>query len=315
LTLVLLAPLSAQAGPLVTRTLTFNAFPDGFLFLVAGPAQSLGSGYQYVPIGFGQEQEARDIGDGEIVVAERYPGDVFGSGQILSREDGRNFEVLSFDIADLTDNPNGGGGTGGLVGSGYRVGFSGSGGDTEFSPTSSTFVTVDVSANPIFQGLSGLGINLVSGPDDDFAIDNIVVRAEQDVWFDVKPESCPNPIDTKSRGVVPVAILGTAEFDVTQVDPSTVALEGVAPLRWDYEDVATPFNGPSLDDAFDCTEEGPDGFVDLTLKFDNQELVAALGPVEDGDVLVLEVYGHLGEEFGGDPFYGYDLVLIKKKGK
>ena len=58
--------------------------------------------------------------------------------------------------------------------------------------------------------------------------------------IDIKPQSCPNPLNVKKKGVLPVAILGTADFDVNEVDPATVELEGVAPLRWDWEDVATP---------------------------------------------------------------------------
>ena len=36
-----------------------------------------------------------------------------------------------------------------------------------------------------------------------------------------------------------------------------------------------------------CTTEGPDGYLDLVLKFDTQEIVAALGTVYDGDELPL----------------------------
>lgn len=42
------------------------------------------------------------------------------------------------------------------------------------------------------------------------------------VPIDIKPQSCPNPINVKSRGVLPVAILGTAEFDVTTIDPASI---------------------------------------------------------------------------------------------
>jgi hypothetical protein len=60
-------------------------------------------------------------------------------------------------------------------------------------------------------------------------------------------------------------------------------LAGVAPLRWAYEDVATPFE-PFIDnvDPYDCTTDGPDGFMDLTLKYKTQELVEAIGEVDDG---------------------------------
>ena len=131
---------------------------------------------------------------------------------------------------------------------------------------------------------------------------------------DIKPQSCRNPLNVKDKGDLPVAILGTDTFDVTQVDPASVDLEGVSPLRWDLEDVATPFGPPYVgkEDAFDCTEEGPDGYMDLTLKFDTQEVVAALGPVNDGDVLVLQLTGSL---LDGGPFFGEDVVVILKKEK
>jgi hypothetical protein len=134
------------------------------------------------------------------------------------------------------------------------------------------------------------------------------------VPVDIKPTSCPNPINVKSKGVLPVAILGTGDFDATQVDPASVDLEGVAPLHWDWEDVSTPFGPPFVgkEDAYDCTEEGPDGYMDLTLKFDTQEVAAALGEVSDGDVLVLSLTGSL---LGGEGFVGEDIVVILKKGK
>jgi hypothetical protein len=136
------------------------------------------------------------------------------------------------------------------------------------------------------------------------------------VSVDVKPQSCPNPLNTKAKGVLPLAIVGTGDFDVTQVNPDSVQLEGVVPLRWDLEDVATPFE-PFLgkQDAYECTEDGPDGYMDLTLKFDQQEVVAALGEVNDGDVLVLGLSGRLKDEFGAWPIVGEDVVVILEKEK
>ena len=136
------------------------------------------------------------------------------------------------------------------------------------------------------------------------------------VALDIKPNSCPNPLNLKSKGVLPVAILGSNTFDVTQIDVLTVALEGVAPLRSSLEDVATPFVPiTGREDALDCTEASADGFVDLTLKFDRQDVVAALGSVNDGDVLVLQLTGNLLPAFGGTAFTGEDVVVILKKGK
>ncbi len=39
------------------------------------------------------------------------------------------------------------------------------------------------------------------------------------VALDIHPTSCPNPLNPKSRGLMPVAVLGTADFDVTLLDP------------------------------------------------------------------------------------------------
>jgi len=126
------------------------------------------------------------------------------------------------------------------------------------------------------------------------------------VAFDIKPQSCPNPLNVKSKGNIPVAILGTADFDVLDIDPAEVRFEGVAPIRWAIEDVTTPISG----EPCDCTTEGPDGFDDLTLKFDAQELVLALGSVANGDELELFITGNL---LDGTPIEGSDCVIIKAK--
>ena len=126
------------------------------------------------------------------------------------------------------------------------------------------------------------------------------------VSIDIKPGSCPNPLNVKSKGVLPVVILGTEDFDVTEV--SSALLEGVEPIRIDYDDVATPFEGALCD----CHEVGPDGYLDLTLKFDTQEIVAALGDVEDGDVLPLTLLVTLVD---GTVIEGSDCIIIRKTGK
>ena len=110
-----------------------------------------------------------------------------------------------------------------------------------------------------------------------------------------------------SKGNIPVAILGTDNLDVQDIDPATLKLEGISPLRWSIKDVAAPI---SSSQECDCTIEGPDGFDDLNLKFDSQGLAAALGSVNDGDELVLTITG---EMFDGTPFEGSDCVIIIAK--
>jgi hypothetical protein len=106
-----------------------------------------------------------------------------------------------------------------------------------------------------------------------------------------------------SKGVTPVAILGTADFDVSSIDMSTVRLEGVKAKRGGYEDVATPYMGNECG----CTEAGPDGYMDLTLKFGTAALTEALFPFES-EYIPVTIQGFLVD---GTPFYGQDCVAVK----
>jgi hypothetical protein len=152
--------------------------------------------------------------------------------------------------------------------------------------------------------------------------------------IDIKPQSCPNPLNIKpymqpelltggtadddvlAKGgpgptpppsaVLPVAILGTDDFDVYDVDPSSVELEGVSPIRWAYQDVSTPMDEEA--DTCDCNTYGPDGYTDLTLKFSTAEIVAAVGAVEDGDVIQLFMTGSF---TNGTEFEGYDCMIVR----
>lgn len=158
----------------------------------------------------------------------------------------------------------------------------------------------------------------------DIYINDVVIELEikvLDVPVDIKPQSCPNPLNFGSKGVIPAAILGTNTFEVTKVDPASIRLEGVAPLRSSLEDVATPyvpFVGKS--NSSDCTDKGSDGLLDITLKFDSQEIYSMIEStlgreVNDGETLILPLTGNLREEFGGTPIKGEDVVVIKKKGQ
>ncbi|UCD95339.1 MAG: T9SS type A sorting domain-containing protein [Candidatus Zixiibacteriota bacterium] len=131
-----------------------------------------------------------------------------------------------------------------------------------------------------------------------------------DVHFDIKPGSCPNPLNLNqnaynSEGVLPVAILGTEEFDVGDIDPATVSIVGVPPLRWSYEDVSAPVE--DSDDSCACSEDGPDGFVDLTLKFRRGEIIDSLLTIPLEDFMVLTIEGELSD---GNSFEGNDCIKI-----
>jgi hypothetical protein len=146
-------------------------------------------------------------------------------------------------------------------------------------------------------------------------LERVVPTVALPVYVDIKPGSCPNPINFKEKGVLPAAVLGTEEFDVTQIDPASILLgrEGVEcqvpPLRWSHEDVATPFEG----ELCDCHEYMSDGYLDLTVKFKTPEIVDCLELFEvAGQTLPLTFSGNLKEEFGGTPFEGQDCVRVLK---
>ena len=115
-----------------------------------------------------------------------------------------------------------------------------------------------------------------------------------------------------------MAIPGTADFDVTHVDPASLRLvlvpgeDEAAPLRWAYEYAASPYE-PYLEkelDRYACLEYyESDEYLDLTLKFRSQEVLALLDGVED-EVVRLYLVGFLKEEYGGTPIIGEDIVWL-----
>jgi hypothetical protein len=52
--------------------------------------------------------------------------------------------------------------------------------------------------------------------------------AELEVEIDIRPGVYPNVVNLASRGMIPVAILSSVEFDATEVDPTTVSLAGAS---------------------------------------------------------------------------------------
>jgi hypothetical protein len=149
-----------------------------------------------------------------------------------------------------------------------------------------------------------------------------VLNSPRAVFVDIKPGSCPNPFKLPQeivdvQGKLPVAILGTGNLDVMTIDPATTKItrecdgcEPVAPLRWAYEDVATPFEG----ELCGCHELGPDGYMDLKLKFRRKAVAKKLKLYDvAGETIPLTITGNLWEEFGGTPIVGKDCVRIKVK--
>jgi len=112
------------------------------------------------------------------------------------------------------------------------------------------------------------------------------------VEIDIKPGSYPNSINPKARGVIPVAILTTEDFNASTVDPSTVALEGVL-----AKEKGKSSKHGSLEDV------DADGDLDLVVQIPN-----TIDWADDATEATLT--GNLKAEYGGDPIEGTDSVRI-----
>lgn len=133
------------------------------------------------------------------------------------------------------------------------------------------------------------------------------------VPIDIKPNTCPNIFSIARGEIFKVAVLGTANFDASQVDVKSVKLEGVSPLCTSYvRDVATPFvpyTGRTK--ALDCTKAGVDGYRDFIMNFGMVSFKPLLINYSQGSVAVLKLTGKLKN---GTPICGEDVVVIDKTG-
>ena len=129
----------------------------------------------------------------------------------------------------------------------------------------------------------------------------------QEIEVDVKPGSDVSPLNLRSKGVLPVAILGSAEFDVALIDPASLLLNGVSPLRWNYTDVGNCEHKDADPDENCCDDEIPDDFGDLILKFSTPEIAASLPDAVRGDIVTLTMTGYL---MDGTTAYGEETVWI-----
>ena len=95
------------------------------------------------------------------------------------------------------------------------------------------------------------------------------IISPETMTIDIKPGSDPNSINLRSKGVVPVALLSTAEFDATTILESggDVYFAGAIAIRLNIEDV----DGDGIDDVIchfrtqelDLDENSTDGDVEI----------------------------------------------------
>lgn len=142
------------------------------------------------------------------------------------------------------------------------------------------------------------------------------------VPLDIRPGSCPNPIQPESGGVLPVGLVAGPEFDPLAVDLSSLELAradgvggAVLPLAGppgpstQFEDVSSPAPLESCThEEIACDHMSPDGQKDWLLFFDLQE-VAELLTVEPPPQAVVELVLS-GRLLDGTPFAGQDCVVV-----
>jgi len=164
--------------------------------------------------------------------------------------------------------------------------------------------------------------DIAAGTSEDDNGDGIPDECTVVIPLDIKPGSCPNPLNRGSHGVLPVALVGMEDFDVTGIDISSVRLrradgvggevaphEGPPGPHSVFEDVATPFEG----EPCDCHELAGDGIVDLSMKFKTDDVVEALllDDLPAGALVELVVSGYLLE---GTPFEASDCIRLVPPG-
>jgi hypothetical protein len=141
------------------------------------------------------------------------------------------------------------------------------------------------------EGIASIAINVPRS--DWLAIDNFIFEpvapAIIPITIDIKPGSCPNSINPKAGGVISVAILTTADFDASTVDPQTVALEGTAA------------RGKGKSGRYGSMEDvDGDGDLDLVVQIENDI---------EWDIDATEAT-LTGETYDGIPIQGTDTVNI-----
>lgn len=162
---------------------------------------------------------------------------------------------------------------------------------------------------------------VVTGLNHPLALALDLRRATQTITLDIRPGSCPNRVNLASRGVVPMAILGSNSLDVTQIDTDTLMLaradgagNGVLPRakRRGSVGAIADVAAVSKTGLCECHESSGDGFDDLVLKFSTRAIVGAFELLDDEstDPIALVLRGSL---WDSTPFIASDCIVLVRR--
>jgi VCBS repeat protein len=102
-----------------------------------------------------------------------------------------------------------------------------------------------------------------------------LLRGPLPAALDVLPAACPNLLPARGGHPILVAVMGGADLPVDDIDPASVRLSGIAPVRERRRSMdASPAAPPG---ACLCPSEQPDGFPDRVFVFDADAVRYALG--------------------------------------